>query len=255
MKLLWISAFALATTAHASMSREDYLKALQIAQAKVDRVNGANNSRDEALSSSTIKMLYGRYYQVGDHWKVAAWYARSNQAAMSAPRTTESGSLGIFNYEVTDVKTGDTPTVTLKITQEDAFGAPPVDPKVRFIRLTMNDRMVQNEKSYSLAGRDDLLKVSPEGIHSSLSPLELFPLDVPELTTAERQPATQVPALPSALDRIAKSQGFHPDLAQCEWFEQDDFFGRPIQVLWKSGNPWPSYLKTANGTAILLEAR
>lgn len=236
---------------------DQYLQNLKIAQSKVLRVKKARLAA-ASLSSPIIKSIFGRYYRAGDSWDVAAFQFMNPMARMTsdpAHLKMEITRSGIFHYEVVSVKNDASPEVVMRVTQRSAFGLAPVDPRVQTVTLTMNDQMLQTRKSYQLVGNSRPVAASPNGIHSSISPLELFPLDVPEILTASRTQATALPELPPEAQAIARKSGYQPDLAHSSWFEQDDFFGRPIQLLWQQGNPWPTYLKTANGVAVLISKR
>lgn len=236
---------------------EQYLQELKIAQAKVLRVKKARLAA-ASLSSPLVKSLFGRYYHVGDSWDVAAFQYMNPMARMTSDPDhlkMEITRSGIFHYEVVSVKSDRIPEVVMKVTQKLDFGLSPPDPRVQALTLTMNDQLVQTRKSYQLVGHSLPVAASPNGIHSSVSPLELFPLDVPEILTASRAQATTLPQLPAEAQAVARKANYQPDLTRSSWFEQDDVFGRPVQVLWQQGDPWPAYLKTANGVAILIRKR
>src|SRR4051812_33691865 len=62
--------------ARADMTDQEYIAALKIAQQKIERERAARETHENganALSSSLLTKLMGRYYRVGDKWKVAAW--------------------------------------------------------------------------------------------------------------------------------------------------------------------------------------
>ncbi|MGZ3687445.1 MAG: hypothetical protein ACXVBW_04055 [Bdellovibrionota bacterium] len=244
----------LTNLSQAAMSEDQYLASLKLAQKKVERVKAAKQTAAAgALSSTLLRTLFGRYYAVGDNWDVAAWTVINPMARMTADPEhlkLRMGKGGVFHYEVVSVENGPSPSVILKVTQKDGYGLKTVDAETDYLQLTMNDQMMQSRKAYSRAGK--LVDVSPEGIHSRLSPLELYPLDVPEISTAERIEPTALPELPEAVQKVASQVDYKPNLAQSLWFNQDDFFGRPVQILWQHGDPWPAYFKTDNGVAILL---
>lgn len=238
----------------AAMPEGLYKAALQVAQKKAFR-KAQLDSNSGALSSTLIKSLLGRYYAVGDNWDVAAW--QINHSGMrrlddSKYLQDKVGTPGLFHYEVLSVKNGTNPEVVLQVTQKDAPGFSAPDPKVSELHLSMNDQLHQSEKTYFFKDQTEGVHVSPEGVHSKMTLLELFPLDVPEVTTADHQTRTALPELPPAVQNFTTKIGFKPDFSQSSWFEQDDFFGRTVQILWQHGNPWPSYLKTTNGIAILI---
>lgn len=240
--------------AKASMPEKDYRFSLQLAEKKVQKQNQLLNT-SQALSSTLIKSLFGRYYQIGDHWDVAAWQINSNMMRMTNDLSQTQKTVGyggIFHYEVLNIKGGLNPEVTLKVSQVEAYGYSIIDPKVSFLTLKMNDQLLQSEKAYSIQGNSSLVHVSADGFHSEITPLELLPLDVPEILTADRQSVTALPTLPPKIQKLAEQTKFKPNLSSSIWFEQDDFFGRPVQILWQKGDPWPSYLKTSGGIAILI---
>ena len=248
--------FCLPSPARAE-SHAQYLKDLQLAQAKVMREKKAQSTAT-ALSSPIVKAYFGRYYRVGDSWDVAAWeYINPMMRMTSDPAMLKItvGRGGVFHYEVTDVHTGDKPSVVIRVTQLSDLGMTPVDPKVQDLTLTMSDQMVQTQKEYQILGQSKPVKVSPDGIHSRISALELFPLDVPEILDAVRNRPSKLPTLPEKIQKVAQQVGYSPSLTQSYWLDQDDFFGRPVEILWQQGNPWPSYMKTADGVAILLRTK
>jgi hypothetical protein len=238
-----------------AMSYQDYKDALKIVQAKIDRTRSANSA--SALSSPIIKAYFGRYYRVGDAWDVASWELKNPMMSLtpvSENTTVKTGRGGIFHYEVKDVRNGASPQVVISVRQISEFGMGPVDPKVQELTLTMSDRFVQTEKAYRIKGKAKPIQVSPNGIHTDISPLELFALDVPEIASAVKHTPSSMPELPAAAQTVATQAGYHPDLSQSTWLDQDDFFGRSVEILWQYGNPWPAYLKTSTSLSILLRS-
>jgi hypothetical protein len=271
----------------ASNAEQQYRKDLQTAQAYVqaharrtqalaqvseaDASHSPANSFGHSSGHSTGTMhllsplipLLGRSYQVGDSWDVIAWKTTSSIAAPFArhdsvednPQSTV-GQAGLFHYEVRDVKTGADGKIVIRVRQLTELGFVPVDPKVDELILTLNDQlqgqMLQTHKAYHFAGHSELVPVSENGVHSSVSPLELYPLDAPEPESPVETRATQLPILPDPISGIATRLGWNPQLSKTYQLNQEDFFGRSIEMLWQQGDPWPTYLKTPNGIAILL---
>src|SRR4051812_17841750 len=95
------------TEAAIAQSREEDLSALRIVQAKIERERGAV-AEPQALSSSLLYRLLGRYYEVGDHWDVAAWVTENPNMIPNAERPPTQGPRvrkgGVFRYEVVAVK-------------------------------------------------------------------------------------------------------------------------------------------------------
>jgi hypothetical protein len=251
---IFVTLFSLAPLR--SLATDEYAAQLRIIQKKIERQRASETSSGSgALSSTLLFRLMGRYYEVGDHWEVAAWVTpHPNMSPNSEERKSASGVQkgGIFRYEVVSVNKTAAPSVVIEVRQLTAHGMTPIDRRVDKISLTMDDKMVQSQKSYFLHGSSRPLRVAPSGMRSRVSELELFPLDVPELVSAIAETPLKLPELPAAVSELMGRLGVSPELKQATWFEQDDFFGRPIQALWERGKLWPSYFRTSNGVAVLL---
>jgi hypothetical protein len=240
------------------MPEQLYKEALRVANQKVLRQKqnlAQESSHSSALSSSMIKSMFGRFYQIGDSWDVAVWPISQVHLAMTS---TPVGEGGLIHYEITDIKNGTHPSVTLKITQQASNGLKIIDSKVEYVSLEFSDQFVIGKKSFHLKNEALGITASTHGVRTGrgpyspiISPLDLLPIDVPDITTAESAAASEFPALPNPVKDIADQSGIKPDLNQCTFFKQEDFFGRPIEVLWQKGNPWPSYIKTSTGIALL----
>lgn len=242
--------------AHA-MPESVYKKAILLAEKKAARNqilqmqlrNGA-----DGLSPTLLKDIFGRQYKEGDSWDVAAWQFMSStmrKTADTSKLSTGFNNGGIFHYEV--IRSGSGQRLKLKITQLNVKGFKPVDPRFESIFLEVNETLSQSRKDYRLRGQTSTLSVSPEGIHSSMTPLELYPLDFPDVVTAEQKTPTSPPLLPNAIQDVANKLGFNVDPKRSKLFEQDDFFGRPIKIMWQEGDPWPAFIQTSGGISILIQ--
>ncbi len=240
---------------YAALPEKEYLSQLKIANEVATQKQTSASRSDQALSSGLIMRLFGRYYQVGDTWTVAAWQLEHGMMRMTSDANqtkSQVGRGGIFKYRVTEVKTGTHPQVVIQVTQMEEQGFSRVDPNVQYLQLRMNDSLLQSEKTYSLGPDSRLRLASPNGIHTEISPLELYPLDTPEVSFENRTPL-KTPELPGPIKKFADQSGWHLNTANTVQFKQDDFFGRPIDIIWEQGKPWPSFLNTSNGIAILLD--
>jgi hypothetical protein len=240
-----------------AMTEEEYLRALSAAERKVQRERSVREAPANALSMPFLTRHLGRPYRVGDSWDVAVFLAAGTQARKSgtpAALRNSKGQLGIFHYEVTELRArpAGPPEAVIRVTQVAERGMAAIDPAVKELTLRVNEQSELSEKAYRLDGRAEPVKVSTQGVRTPLTPWELLPLDVPELLTAERSDARAAPSLPPALERVARDRGWAPDLARSTWFEQDDFFGRPVQVLWQQGDPWPAYIRAGGAVAALI---
>ena len=237
-----------------AMPPDEYLKALKIANRHVEKQK-QRSSTHAALSSAFIKEFFGRYYKVGDWWEIAAVHIDPGTARMTNdPKSIESKEriVGIFRYEVVKVKGGESPEVILEVSQVRKNGLDEVDSKIDRIVMTVNDRLIQGEKTYFFRSDSRPVNIVPGAMRSSVTPLELLPLDSIDIKDADRSKLARFPELPPKLSRVAQQAGFTPKLSSSFIFELMDFFGRPTTVIWQHGDPWPVYQKTAQGLAILI---
>lgn len=244
-------------SAIADPAQDYYREALRVADQHVQKQKRREAEGASALSSSLIRELLGRYYQVGDRWEVAAAQrisALSRPIVEPGPQRDSVGAVGVFRYEVVEIASGATPQVVLQVTQLAKHGVRVADPRVQFLRLKMSDALRQGQKTYVLAGSGERVDVIPQGIRSGFTSLEFFPLDVPELSDPDvSESVAAVPELPAELSRVARAAGWTPKPAAGRWYDQSDFFGRPVRFLWERGKLWPTYLETPQGIAILLD--
>ncbi len=220
-----------------------YLESLKIADRHVQKQKSVSD-RAGALSTSMLRSLYGKYYKIGETWKVAALRSDSTMARKVSDAEQlqpRADRVIILQYEVVDMKNGPNPRAVVEVTQLNEEGYPIVDASVEKIILTIDDQLAESTAKYIF-----------KDTKKTASSLELFPIEVPTLATADQLTRTAAPDLPSALKGVASKHGYNPKLSQSSWFEEDDAFGRAVKILWQHGDPWPAYLKTSNGVSILL---
>jgi hypothetical protein len=272
-RFAWGSAISLtllvaSSTISQASSLEDYnQQGLDLAQKKVARQKfyshgaqvGAHSTHALSAFQTGTPALFGRTYKVGDNWDVAAWQIQSPMMRkLSDPDKLNPAvrASGTFHYEVTAITQDPSdPTdhqITVKVTQTSNDGMQVMDRHVNGMFMSFCDHGVQTTKTYSLRGHNELIAVSAQGLRTPMTPIDLLPLDVPETSTAEKSNVTEMPSMPPEVQTFATRIGFKPNLSQSVWLEQDDFFGRPIEMVWEKGSPWPSYMKTSNGIAILI---
>jgi hypothetical protein len=237
------------------MDQSAYRDALRIADEYVKKQKAVQADAG-ALTTSMVKQLYGRYYEVGETWEVAAVHIDSSQMRRTgdpAQLRDREDRVGLFRYEVKKVTGGAKPEVLVHVTQLARDGLRPIDAKISTVVIKVDDQLRENDKTYVTAGPAAMVMAGNTGaLKSRATPLELYPLDVPDVVTADHATAASLPELPASLRALAARAGWHPDLGRSTWFDQSDFFGRPLQFLWQQGDPWPTYLKTPNGVAILI---
>ncbi len=242
----------------ADMPESIYRYSLKIAEKKTHK-KSILRARAQNFPFSAIRSIFGRDFQVGDHWTVAAWQIRPSTMRMTNEESHLQNQItdgGLFRYEVTQITSSPDKQVILQIKQLNSKDFKIIDPNVQYLNLRMDDRLNQNEKTYYFNGKTEGIQVSPDQIHSAITPLELLPLDIPEILTAEKHRNNSESIskiLPDKISKKLKELNIIINLNQSIRFEQDDFFGRPIAAFWDKGNPWPTLVKTANGISILIQ--
>src|SRR5262245_7430381 len=109
-----------------------YKTGLEAAERKALRTT-QKTATSQAVSTTLVKQLLGRFYRIGDSWEVAAWQINPTMMRMTGEGNRlqkNLGSGGIFHYEVVSLKSGIQPQIGLEITQISKFGFNQIDPKV-----------------------------------------------------------------------------------------------------------------------------
>lgn len=248
LKSFFAVLFLISGKADAQTPEDQYLEALKLADREVQRLRALEHPGRASLDTR----FYSRAYQVGDSWEVAAIPIRSNQAMKAGGSSGEHyGAPAVFRYRVVEVisGSGSRPQARVEIKQVVTEGARALDPDTSAVLLTLNDRVEQSRKTYVVKNSARSIEVSPDGIRAKSSPLELYPLDAPGAFTAVKQESAGSAEIPEALRKLGAS----PNLGDGNWYEQNDFFGRQIRFHWTPGNPWPTYIKSSQGIAVLLK--
>lgn len=194
--------------------------------------------------------LMGSQYHVGDQWDVIAFQNFNTEIAKGdAIRDGElRGTPAGFHYQVTSVN-----PLQIEVTQVSIFGLKIVDAEVASVTLKYDAQLKEISKTYHLADHTSAT-VAAGDLRNRLIPLEAYPIEIPNLEMASPEPATVAPALPGRMGDLGKKAGYAPDLAHSSWIEDDDLFGRAVEILWQKKTPWPSYLKTSLGMSILVRS-
>lgn len=267
------------------MSEEEYQEALQIAERKVEKkknqeiqanllrqsdLSGSSGSPSvNALSAEAVARVFGRFYQPGDAWDVAVWQYKNEHipAGKSLDHRNDSSYAngtnlkvqyrGLFHYEILNAPPNASTHILIKISEVPDNKIKSVDPSVAFITLTLDNQFKQIRKAYTFKDSAQSVRVFPDGIRSGMTPLEFLPLDAPDFISAdsEKPSASTLPKLPSAITNFMDELGIRLSLTDSTWYEQDDFFGRPIQALWKKSEPWPVLIKNSYGITVLVRKR
>lgn len=237
-----------------SAADQEYLQMLQIAQKKVSRIQALQApAHSNALSTLSQAASLGLNLDVGDQWDVLSCKIKSNSAAKTSETTHFRNFCGIFHYEVTRIQSREPRHLEFKVTQKGDSGLTLRDPKLESIEFSTNDQLQSSHPIYHFKQMpllDSLIRIT----HSASTALEFYPLALPDFSTAEYLPASKGRIdLSPELEKAAEMTDLKTvNLANSIWLEQQDLFGRPIQALWQVGDPWPSYLKTPQGIALLI---
>ena len=239
------------TSAYAYENYTDYLAALKVADRYVQKKKQASVNRMGALSTSPVSELFGRYYQEGDSWDVAAVRIDPNMAP--GADGDKISPPAIFHYQVTRVSTGWSSGIEIHVTQIEQFGAKVVDAKVKEIVLLLNGKFQEQSKKYIMNGTNQPVVGSVDGMGGNFSGLEFFPLDIFDIATADKSQPTVLPEIPLPLSKISAQTAFKIDASRSRLFDQEDFFGRSVQAIWQAGDPWPAFIRTPHGIAVLIK--
>jgi len=249
--------FAPRHNAVAYNSEDYYLDALKIADQHVQKRKARIWTAAFAPALSLIQARFGRSYRVGDFWEVAAEQRVASMAKRTSDRENskeQSGVMGIFRYEVIEIREGEKSEAVIRITQLAKWGVKVVDPNVQSLTLQMDqDPGIQAAPRQLTLFERTASRTSSKRISFQSSMLEFFPLDFSDpIHSQHGEPATWSPPLKGQLLKLAKQSGWKLNISSTVVFEESDFFGRPVKFFWQAGSPWPSYLETPQGFAILL---
>jgi hypothetical protein len=228
--------------AFSDYTESQYREALRIADQHVKKTHLMTQS-SSALSIPLIQKIKGDFYRVGESWDVEVFQFLQNPNTPLG-NTERKGRIARFHYEVVGVTPGEKPKVDLRVTQV----APLLDAKVKALEIEAEvggQEIEQVKKYYLLQNSSQIVLVSPEGLRSPITPIELFPVDFPNVSTLDEAPFKGELTLPKPLKA-------HFDPAQSLHFDGDDFLGKPLDVVWQHGDPWPAYMRTSLGVSVLL---
>ncbi|MFZ9595338.1 MAG: hypothetical protein ACO3A2_04605 [Bdellovibrionia bacterium] len=245
--------------ASADPSQEFYEKSLMAVQKKLfERTQSLH--RTQALTDSPRSFFVPQSYQLGDQWDVATWSYQRTEMRKTQEESSRAQSLGtpqILHYRVTQVKNTKTPEIEIQVLSSR------VDPKspdfsphqtpsstLKWTMMLSPQGEIQGTSQISSPQTN-----SPLGATSTLlrPPFELHSLIFPQTLHAEiHTTEIRIPTLPQPVLAFARQQKMDLDFSDCIEFEQEDFYGRPMKILWKKGDPWPSYFETSSGISILI---
>jgi hypothetical protein len=193
--------------------------------------------------------------------------------------------LAVFRYEVLAKNPDASIDIEIKPVSDTqaAIYTPRIDGAIESIQIRVDEQGRQIAKQYRyLSGAQDQrreVSVSPDGVRSKLTALELFPLDWPSVhhrTVAagdapsheglsRSQRAQTGLMIPAALQELLFRSEFVErgnTISFSRWARTNqagqvvqgtDFFGRPIDLIWDANSAWPIWMRTPHGVAVLLK--
>jgi hypothetical protein len=266
MRLIMIWILLLSGPLAQAMTQAEYSEALRIADQHVQRKNALASrpkSSRSRLETQLEARILGPAYRPGDSWVLAAYHeAGIEHRGFKNPERSHASAptiVGLFRYEVKKVqRVSGEQRVHVEVTEVTRAGKPKVDPRVKAMLLVFGDGWEPISKEYWFEGATSPVTVSVDGIHARSTPWETLPLDPPRMAGAlpRETPGPELLKLPAVLEEALQKAGgrFDPSGVQAaaQAFEQDDFFGRPVRMLWKAGDPWPLLTQTSLGQAVLV---
>src|SRR2546423_645783 len=117
-------------------------------------------------------------------------YTVSDPRRMCERQTTSRvANVGTFSYDVPAIQHSFPQSVVLKVTQLAELDQSIIDPKIQGILLKADEQSHQSAKLYEISGRGSPLGVAFDGMNPRISEIDLFPLDMPDVLTADYERA------------------------------------------------------------------
>lgn len=234
-----------------AMSPSEYQESLRLADLHVRRMQ-AIAGRPGTLQSALASRIGGSQLRTGSSWLVAAYHEPGVELH---PEHGAAPRVAVFRYRVKSID--EAPggrKIHVEVTEETQKGGMPLDPRVEALEMVFGPEWELLSKEYRFRGLGRTVAVSPDGLRARSTPWEIFPLDAPGLHGAQASGETSArePQLPARLKQLLEERGETFEPAGAQALEQDDFFGRPVRMLWKSGDPWPLLLRTSLGQTVLI---
>jgi hypothetical protein len=184
-------------------------------------------------------------YKQGDQWNIVSY----QELPLNSPGNSKSGRSAAFHYQVSSV---DEQSIRIRVTPIAAFGLKNIDPKVQYADFVYSKDLKLTAKYYKLQGYSDLIPLSPDNFKVGVSVMEGFPLEIPQISDAEKDDAFNYnPQFTSTFQTAIQASGYSGFSVMEPCWTTWDFFGRHIQSIWPSGQPFPSLMKTTQGYSVL----
>ncbi|MBY0472153.1 hypothetical protein K2X30_13380 [bacterium] len=188
--------------------------------------------------------LADRFYEKGQSWEVELWSTSSD--AMARMESASSASTAMrdkpfrFAFKVIDVGASQVAEIEVRPVSQ---GGQTIEPRIDHVVLKINsDRTIIQKNVYYKDGRPPVAFLGGNESNLSLG-FDGYPLVLPDLKSIDGKPITEAPRdLPNGA-RLNATRGLD--------FRFHDAYAREIRVIWEDGAPWPAYVKTPAGVAIV----
>jgi hypothetical protein len=230
---------------HADPSPDSIRTAMDAAEAHIEKqkakheLHHTHTLTPEAASLGLAIPPTPATYKVGDQ-----------ELPLGSPSNSAfSGRSAAFHFEVTSV---DDQNIRVRVTPIAAYGLRNIDPRVQYADFTYSKDLKLTAKTYKLHGYADPIPVSTDNFKVGVSVMEGFPLEIPQISEAEKDDMfNYAPQFPTTFKSAITQAGFSGLSVMDPCWTTWDFFGRHIQSIWPSGQPFPTLIKTTQGYAVL----
>jgi hypothetical protein len=246
--------------AQADWTPSDYQMLIQSAEKYVEKQRAKQELHQMAIHGQNTNVLSlaamnlglstspsAPTYKTGQEWNVVAY---QELPLAASENTLQNGRSAAFHFQVisSDPSTG----LRIRVRPITAYGLSNVDSKVQYADFIYSNDLKLTAKYYKLRGYRDPIPLSPDNFKVGVSVMEGYPLELPQITDAEKDDSCNMqPALPSTFKKAIDQAGYAAFTTTDTCWMNADFFGRSIQSIWPETQPFPTYLKTTQGYAVL----
>jgi hypothetical protein len=237
---------------HADPSPDSIRTAMDAAEAHLEKqkakheLHNTHTLTPEAANLGLALPPQPATYKPGDQWNIVGY----QELPLGSPSNSAfSGRSAAFHFEVTSV---DDENIRVRVTPIAAYGLRNIDPRVQYADFTYSKDLKLTAKTYKLHGYPDPIPVSPDNFKVGVSVMEGFPLEIPQISDAEKDDTfNYAPQFPSTFKSATSQAGFSGLSVMDTCWTTWDFFGRSVQSIWPSGQLFPTLIKTTQGYAVL----
>lgn len=234
MRASWVAVSALAlVTASASATERRFDE--REAMADASRFAAKRNALSTRAADTRVRIQqalgWPRFYRTGDRWTVQVKHivhSSSRKVADGHAQRDEYANPLYFSFRVLSAEQG-RETAEIEVKQVDQSGNL-VQSRVERVVLTVDSKLTVLSKRYEHAESGAVVSLALNGNRNVPMGFDVFPVDLPDFTTA---------------DRVTMTSG---DLR----FECLDMLSRKLRFQWKRGDMWPTRIDAPSGVMTLV---